>query len=183
MLAIATLASAVEKPKMNVQSLNSDQVLVSFENEKATKLEISIYDNKDNIVYYKMSSKPIQSFNKIFDVKYLENGNYAMQIAINGLVLKRELEITEHKIYVHNTENQSAPLFVQQGTKLMITHLNFENRNYWLDIYDSNGLVYQKKLANKSPLHTGFDLSKLKPGNYKASLVSGNSTFNFSFNR
>lgn len=182
-VAIAAFASAVEKPKMNVQSLNSDQVLVTFQNEKATGLEVSIYDNNGNIVYYKLSSKPIQSFNKIFDVKNLENGNYAMQVEINGLILKRELEITTDKIYIGDPEKLSAPHFVLHDEKLIISHLNFENKNYRLIIYDERGLVYEKKLANKSPLHSGFDLSNLNPGDYNVVLNSGTNEFNYRFKR
>lgn len=182
-MAITLIASAVEKPKMNVQSLNSDQVLVTFLSEKATELEVSIYDNDGSIVYYKMSKKPIQSFNKIFDVKNLENGNYAMQVEINGLILKRVLEITTDKIYIGDPEKHSAPLFVQRDERLVISHLNFENKNYQLNIYDESGLVYKKKLANESPLHSGFDLSNLESGNYQVVLTSGTNTFNYSFKR
>lgn len=177
------IASAVEKPKMNVQSLNSDQILVTFQNLCETELEVSIYDNGENIVYYKMTSKPISSFNKIFNLKNLENGDYAMQVEINGLTLKRDFEITSDKIYVGIPENYSTPHFDYQDERLVISHLNFENKNYHLNIYDEEGLIYEKRLVKKSPLHSGFDLSNLEQGNFTVELNSGVNQFVYSFNR
>lgn len=183
LIAFATFAVATEKPKMNIQSINPDQVLVTFQNACKTDLEVSIFDGDDNIVYYKMSSKPIDSFNKIFDVKNLENGEYAMEVELNGLTLKRNFEVTSDKIYVGIQENYSTPHFDFQDDRLVINHLNFENKKYSLNIYDENGLIYQRKLAKESPMHSGFDLSNLKPGNYKVELNAGSNQFAYSFTR
>jgi hypothetical protein len=178
---VVLISSAVEKPKMNIQSLNSDQVLVTVQNKEASDVEVTIYDNDGTLVYYKISNKPINSFNKIFDFKNLENGKYAMQVNLNGLTHKRDLKITSEKIYVGNPENESAPHFANRNEQLIISHLNFENNNYWINIYDESGLVFEKKIGNQSPLHSGFDLSELNPGDYTVILDSGKKNFQYRF--
>lgn len=183
LLAAVFISSAVEKPKMNVQSINENQVLVTVQNPSATRMEVSILDDNKQIVYYKRSKKAISSFNKIFDVKHLDNGVYAMQVEINGVALSRNLEITSDRIYVSQPKKYTKPHFIQQNNRLIISHLNFENENYRLNIYDGEGLIYKANLVNKSPMHSGFDLSKLKPGNYHIELNSGNKHYAYSFKR
>lgn len=179
----AVIVFATEKPKMNVQPLNADQVLVTVQAEKASNLEVSVFDKEGNIVYYKQSIKPVQKFNKIFDVESLDNGNYIMQLTANGVMLKRELEISKSKIKVGFSEEYATPYFTASTEVLTITHLNFDNKNYYLNIYDEKGLVYKSKVGNSSPLHSGFDLSELKSGNYTAVLNSGKSEFNYQFEK
>ena len=48
-LAIVFITSAVDKPKTNVQLLNSDQLLVTIQTENASKMEVTINNEKGNI--------------------------------------------------------------------------------------------------------------------------------------
>lgn len=124
---------------MNVQPLNADQVLVTIKSVEETKVEISIQNENGDIVYYKQSSKPFTSFNKIFDVKNLENGNYSMKFNLNDLVMERELAISSDKICIGKADEYIAPFFALNKNQLVISHLNFGKEKYSLKIYNENG--------------------------------------------
>ncbi len=105
-LGTATLASAVEKPNTNVQPLNSDQLLVAMQSGQESTMEVTIADKSQNIVYYKQSSKPISTYKKIFDVSYLDNGEYTIELKVNDLLSQRDLTIANDRIM---WENRTMP--------------------------------------------------------------------------
>lgn len=177
------LAMASGKPQTNIQSLNEKQLLVSVETDKADKLEVCIYDEDKNIIYFKQSNKAISKFNKIFDVESLENGQYTMELSINGLISKRDLSIANNLVKVGKEEAINAPFFVLKENELHVTHLNFNNKKYNLSIYDENGLLYEKAVGNSVSINAGLNLSQLENGNYVAVLASGKEEFDFNFEK
>lgn len=180
---LVLFVSATEKPKMNVQSLNSDHILLTVESPKAIFMETSIYDESGDVVYFKKSRKPISSVNKVFNVEHLANGNYKINLELNGLIVERDFAITSDKIFIGKEKELHAPFFVYNGKDLMITQLNFDKENYKVEIYDVNGLVYKKTLGNQSPLHTGFNLSELESGNFTVFLNSAENNFSYQFKK
>jgi len=99
------------------------------------------------------------------------------------LISERELVITDDKINVGKAEEFISPYFGYDGERLIVTHLNLENDNYLLEIYDDQGLVYETHFGSKSPIRVGFDLSQLEAGNYKVYMNSKNNDFNYSFKK
>ncbi len=184
-LGTATLASAVEKPNTNVQPLNSDQLLVAMQSGQESTMEVTIADKSQNIVYYKQSSKPISTYKKIFDVSYLDNGEYTIELKVNDLLSQRDLTIANNQIYVGKPDNARIipPFFGFDGEQLVLTHLNFENEKYDLEIYDNQGLVYKASVGNDTPINAGFDLSKMNTGEYEVVLSSSNELFSYEFNK
>lgn len=182
-LAITAIVSAVEKPKMNVQPLNSDRVLVTVQNKSADDVEMSIQNESGDVVFYKYCSKPGLSVNTILDVNQMVNGDYKLKIVMNGKILESDLTIASKQIKTGEIKESLAPYFMYNGKDIIITQLNFEKENYKFEIYDENGLVYQKTIGNESLIHAGFDLSKLKSGSYEVALNSANNHFTYQFEK
>jgi len=184
-LGIATLASAVERPNTNVQPLNSDQLLVAMESGQESRMEVTIVDESENIVYYKQSSKPITTYKKIFDVSNLDNGEYTIELKVNDLLSERDMTIANNQILVGKPDNANLipPFFGFDGEQLVLTHLNFENEKYDLEIYDNTGLIYKASVGNDTPINAGFDLSKMNNGEYEVVLSSSNELFSYEFNK
>jgi hypothetical protein len=182
-IAIAIIASATEKPKTNVQSLNANQVLVTVEANRATEMEISILDETGSIVYYKKTRKPLTRINKIYDVENLGNGNYSLELKVGNLVSERELTVTNSKIIVSKPREFSIPYFAFNGENLIISYLNFDNEKFRLEVYNDRRLVYKTKIENETPLNKGFDFSKLEAGNYQVVLNSINKNFSYNFEK
>jgi|GEM_PF-421363 len=183
--AAATVVTAVEKPKTNVQSVNENQFLVAIETPEASAMEVTINDGNGDIVYYKQSNKANTSYKKIFDVRNLENGEYSIELKTKGMISKRDLVIADDRIYVGKADKAQliAPYIGLDNEKLVFTHLNFENEKYQLGIYGETGLVYEGTLENASPINAGFDVSKLKAGKYEVILHSDTREFSYSFSR
>lgn len=182
-LLVTTAAIGVEKPKMNVQSINSNEILVTFKSPVSSQIEISIFNESNEQVYYKQSKKPISGFNKIFNVKHLDQGKYAMKVHANGLILENKIKIENQNISIGKFKEYLKPFFAYKNEKLVVTHLNFDKEKYQLSISDEKGLVYETKLENKSPLNSAYNLSGLANGTYYVTLNSENREYAYSFEK
>ncbi len=178
-VAIAMFATAIEKPKMNIEPLNSDKVSVTVHNKGADGVEMSIVGENGDVMYYKYYRNPGTLVNTVFDVKHLDKGNYTMKIGINGMTLERNLTITKNDIMVGEIKETLAPYFMFNGKEIVVTQLNFEKENYKFEIYDEDGLVYQKEIGKKQIINIGFDLSQLEDGDFEIALNSAKNNFTY----
>ncbi len=182
-VAIVAIATAVEKPKMNVVPLTADRAVVSINNEKEAMFELSIYADNGDLVYYKQSAKPLSSYQKVFDFANLENGDYAMELKINDTRLTKNFQVGSKEIIVGESKVRFDPYFAFNDNLLKMSYLNFDGQAYNLSIYDNKGLVYQTKLGNDFNLSTGYDLSRLSTGKYDVILSSYDNEFTFSLEK
>lgn len=182
-VAIVAMATAVEKPKMNVIPLTADRAIVSIQNDKEALLELSIHAESGDLVYYKQSAKPLSSYQKIFDFTDLENGNYTMALKVNDTRLTKEISVNSKEIVIGKEKLRFDPYFAYADNELKLSYLNFDKELYVLSIYGEYGLVYESKLGNELALTSGYDLSKLAEGNYKVVLSSLNSEFSFNIEK
>lgn len=177
--AIVAIATAVEKPKMNVVPLSADRAVISIENEKAAYFELSIHASNGDLVYFKQSSKPLTSYRKIFDFTDLENGNYSMNLKVNDTRLSKEFAVTANEISVGESKLRFDPYFNYDENVLKLSYLNFDGENFSLNIYDENGLVYETKLGKDFNISSGYNLSRLNSGKYQVKMSSYNNEFTY----
>lgn len=182
-VAIATIASAAEKPKTSVQPLNSNQIHVSILNNKVSNFEIIIRAQNGEIVYYKQTEEPVSSYQKIFDFKNLKNGDYSMRFKIDGTNLDREFTVTSRKIYIGESELSFDPYFVFDGKELKFSYLNLKQKKYNMEIFNNNEVVYQTSIGDDFAIHSGYDIGKLKPGHYTLMLSSFDEEFTYHFEK
>jgi len=181
--AIVAIASAVERPQMNVIPLTADRAVVSIQNEKPAYFELSVTAVNGDVVYYKQSSKALSNYQKIFDFENLENGSYILSLKINDTKLSRNLEVASSEIKVGESELRFDPYFSFSDNVLKFSYLNFDQEKFRLNIFDDNGLVYQSVLGNELTMTSGYDLSKLDAGNYRVVLSSFNNEFSYSLEK
>lgn len=182
-VAIVTLASATDLSKMSVNPLNSDQLIISVVNDNVFNFEVSVHDKNGDIVYYKQSDKPISSYQKIFDVQNLEHGKYKMILKVNDTSMEKDFTITTNKILLGESELSIDPYFIFDGKDLKFSYLNFKNEKFKFEIYDENELIFKTKINADFPINSGYNLSKLEAGNYKAVLSSFNKEFIYNFEK
>lgn len=179
-VAIVAIATAVEKPKMNVIPVTADRAIVSITNENAAYFEVSIEAENGEMVYYKQSSEPLTDYKKIFDFAELKVGNYVMNLKVNDTKLSRNFEVTPREISVGNAKMSIDPYFDFKNDVLKFSFLNFDKENMAVNIYGDNGLVYSSKLGNDFTISSGYNLSNLEKGKYKVVLKSSNEEYAFS---
>lgn len=182
-VAVVAIASAVEKPKMNVIPLSSDKAVVSIFNDKAALFELSILAQNGDLVYYKQSTKPLNSYQKVFDFTQLPNGNYTLNLKINDTNLSNDFQVASKGIYVGESKLRFDPYFDYSNDVLKLSYLNFDGENFTLTIYDKNGSVYASKLGKEFNMISGYDLSGLTAGNYDVVLRSSNKEYSYSLKK
>ena len=178
-LAIAAIAGAVEKPKMNVIPLSADRAIVAITNNNAAYFELSIQAQNGSMVYYKQSNKPLTDYQKVFDFANLEDGNYVLNLKVNDTQLARNFEIANQGISVGDSKMTFDPFFNFDDNVLKFSYLNFDKENLNLSIYSNGDLVYKSKLGNEFAISSGYDLSKLESGEYTVILSSLNDEYAF----
>ncbi|WP_319272018.1 hypothetical protein [uncultured Draconibacterium sp.] len=179
-VAIVAVATAVEKPKMSVTPLSADRAVITIQNENASLFELSIHAEDGELVYYKQTTKPLSSYQKIYDFKNLENGNYTMDLRINDTRLLKDFEVASKGISVGESKLRIDPYFAFADGVLKLSYLNFDQESLSLNIYDEDGLVYKTSLGKDFNVASGYDLSALKEGKYEVILSSLNNDFSYS---
>ena len=179
-VAIVAVATAVEKPKMNVVPVSADRAVVSIMNENAELFELSIHAEDGELVYYKQTTKPLNTYQKMFDFKNLENGNYTMNLRINDTRLSKDFSVAARGITVGESKLRFDPYFAFADGVLKLSYLNFDKEQLNLNIYDEKGLVYKTTLGKEFNIASGYDLSGLEEGKYEVILSSLNNDFSFS---
>lgn len=182
-VAIVAIATAVEKPKMNVIPINADRAIVAITNENAAYFELSIESENGEMVYYKQSNKPLTDYKKIFDFADLEEGSYVMDLKVNDTKLTRDFEVSYRNINVGTSKMSFDPYFGFKDNVLKFSYLNFDEENLTMSIYNNEGIVYKSKLGNDFTILSGYNLSNLKEGEYKVVLSSLNNEYSYSLVR
>lgn len=177
---IVAIATAVEKPKMDVIPLTANKVIISITNENPAYFEVSIETLNGDLVYYKQSSKPLTDYQKTFDMTNLRNGNYVLSLKVNDTKLSKNIEVASKGIYVGDSKLRFDPFFSFNKNLLKFSYLNFDQDNFKLYIMKKGELVYQKKLGKDFAMSDGYDLSNLEAGNYKVLLSSYKNEFVYS---
>jgi len=182
-VAIVAIATAVEKPKMSVVPLTADRAIVSIQNDNAALFELSIHAENGDLVYYKQSTKPLNNYQKVFDFKALENGNYSMHLKVNDTRLSKEFAVASNGIEIGESKLRFDPFFNYAEGVLKLSYLNFDEENFSLTIYDEKGLVYESKMGKDFNLTSGYDLSRLSKGKYDVVMSSYNNEFTYSLEK
>ena len=181
--AIVAIATAVEKPKMEVIPLNAKQAIISITNENPAYFEVSIKALNGDMVYYKQSSKPITDYQKIFDFEKLKKGNYILNLKVNDTSLSKDFTMASNGILTGESKLRFDPYFDFENGILKLSYLNFDKENLKLNIYNNEGLSFQTKLGKDFSISKGYDLSKLEAGKYKVVLSSFNNEFVYSIEK
>lgn len=178
-VAIVAIASAVEKPEMNVVPLSADRAVVSIQNDNAALFELSIHAENGDLVYYKQSTKALSSYQKVFDFEALQNGNYTMSLKVNDTNLSKEIEVAYEGISVGESKLRFDPYFNYDENVLKLSYLNFDKENFSLIIYNEAGKVYQSELGKDFNISSGYDLNRLNSGDYQVVLSSISNEYRF----
>lgn len=176
-VAIAAIATAVEKPKMDVIPLTADKAIVSITNENPALFEMSIETLDGSLVFYKLTTDASTQYQQVFDFANLEKGKYMLNLKVNDTKVIREFEVNGKDIFVGESKLRFDPYFSFKNDMLKFSYLNFDQENYYLYIYNSEGLIFQKKIGKDFTLQKGFNLSKLESGDYRVVLSSRSNEF------
>jgi hypothetical protein len=178
-LAASTIATAVEKPKMNVIPLNTERAVVLATNENPAYFELSIKAQNGDLVYYKQTTNPVTDYRQVYDLKGLTYGKYQMNLKVNDTKVIKDFEVSRKGIEVGESEIRFAPYFHYKNNKLKFSYLNFDEENLNFYLYNNEGLVYESKIGRDFNITKGFDLSRLESGSYRVVLSSYSNEYSY----
>ena len=176
---LVLVAAAVDKPTMNVISLNDEKALIAVANEKPAFFELSIITNSGDLVYFKESANEITNLRQVIDYSNMEKGFYTLKLKVNDTYVTRDFEINNKGIFAGESKLEYAPYFKFGDEVLKFSFLNFKKENVNLKIYNDGELVFEDKLGKQFVLSTAYDLSNLEKGKYQVEISSMNNDFTY----
>jgi hypothetical protein len=178
-VAFANTLMASGNLKVNILPLTSETAVVAISNTAASNFQISIENEKGEIVYYKETGADSKDYRKVFDFSNLEEGDYKLSASIDGSTTERSFKIDRKNIAVGKEKSEMEPYFAYKEGVLLLSYLNFSEDKLSLNFYDKNDLVYTKELGKKFNVNAGFDLSKLANGEYTVVLSTNDNSYTY----
>jgi len=180
---IAAKATAGESPNVKLVPHSLERAVIVVNNTENTISEVSIEDLNGSVIYYKEGRISDKIYSKIFDFKNLEDGEYRLK-AKNSFGEKEVLfKVADNNIEVIKEAVATSPFIKVEDDVLKISYLNHSLSNAYLTLYNEEGEVFKKELGKDFSITAGFDLNKLRNGNYMANFSSDGKTFSYSFNK
>ena len=183
LVVLTVTASAIERPKMELVPVNAEQAKITVVNENPAFLELSIYSNRGDMVYYKQTEEMLRDYSKIYDFKNLEPGKYILSLKVNDTEVTNDFEVNNKGINIGQKKVNYDPFFKFDNNELKISYLNFDKERLKVKIYNNKGLVYETDLGNEFNVVKGWDLSKLENGKYTVVLNSFAKTYSYNLEK
>jgi|GEM_PF-279176 len=181
-VAFANTLMATGNLKVNIVPLTNEKAVVDISNAKASTFQISIANDKGEVVYYKETEDASDDYRKTFDFSNLENGDYKLSATVDQFTTVRSFKIKNKSIAVGKEKNMMEPYFAYKDGILKLSFLNFSEGNLSLNFYNNDNLVYSKDLGYNFSVNEGFNLKKLDKGSYSVVLSTDDKTYSYNVN-
>lgn len=170
-LFIVSIGFATETPKMNVVTDEDNKIQVTFEAPTACPVEITITDNRGDVVYYWQSEYPQNEVNQSFNLAELGNGTFNLALKYGCTSINREVTVSHKEVKVGPPVKLPEPFFCYKNDKLNVSFLNVSSKNVYLNVY-KNGEHYNGfKLGKNFDIQKCIDFSMAENGNYEIVLT------------
>jgi hypothetical protein len=181
-VAFANTLMATGNLKVNILPLTAEKAVVAISNTAAANFQISIANEKGEVVYYKETDADSKDFRKVFDFSNLDKGDYKLSVTVDALTTERLFKIESKNIAVGKEKSILEPFFAYKDGVLKLSYLNFPEEDLSLNFYDRDNLVYIKEIGSKFNVSEGFNLSKLEKGTYSVVLSSNEKSYTYNLN-
>jgi hypothetical protein len=177
LVAFANTLFASGNLKLNILPLNDEKAVVAIQTLSDSNFNITIVDEKNQIVYYKENSEPTENYRKVFNFSDLEDGTYKLTVASNDLTSERQFKKSYGKIKVGEEKTTLEPFFGYEAGILRCSYLNFAKEDMALHFFKNNEQIYSKNIGRDFNIQQALDLSKLDTGSYEAVFSAGAKTY------
>ncbi|MDP2888771.1 MAG: hypothetical protein Q8P34_07345 [Bacteroidota bacterium] len=168
---------------VNLVPQTEEMALLKISNNDGQKYEISILNSMGDLVYFHETKEASRNFNRMFDFSQLEHGDYKVEVKIDGASNEQLMTINKKGIVVGNSSKRTAPFFNYKDNVLSLSYLNHSIEEMSMNIYQKSNLIWETKMDAQFVLHKGFDLSKLKRGEYTVVFSAGNEIYEYDLTR
>lgn len=169
---ITSVAMASGNLKVNMADSESESTVMKISNSELVNYEIELQDAWGTQIYEMNTEIPRSEVNKRYDFSNLENGTYWYSVKTGDEEIRKQLSINYGEVEVMDVRKTVDPYFIQNGEKVDLTYLNYENEKIKLYVYDNNTLLKEISLGDDFTIHKRIDLSELKTGQYSVVLTN-----------
>lgn len=184
-LGILASGSVMAKGVVKVDGVpgENDKAVVNVLNAPDHEVQVELKDNNGDILYIDNDEVPTYDFKEVYDLSGLKNGKYTLEATLGNETEKDNVVVKNGDVQIVNQNEEIAPSFSLDGKYLDFSFANSALKDAQFLIYnkDSNHWIYQESLNNEFDIQQSLNLSRLKSGDYKAMLISGNDAYDFDF--
>jgi len=179
LVAFANTLFASGNLKVNILPLNAEKAVVAISTLSNSNFNITIADDKGQIVYYQENSNSGENYRKVYNFSDLEDGTYKLTVVSDDLTTERQFEKSHRMINVGEEKTTIEPYFGYDDGILRCTYLNFTKEDMTIHFFKNNELLYTKNIGKGFNVQEAMNLSKLGKGNYEAVLYAGVKQFTY----
>jgi len=179
LVAVANTLFAAGNLKLNMVALKNEKAMVAISALENSNFNITITNEKGQIVYYQENSDPSSLYNKVYNFSELEDGSYKIMVVSSDLTTEREFLKSHGKIKVGEERTSIEPFFGYENNLLRCSFLNFMNEDVALHFYNNDQQVFYKKIGKEFNVQQALNLSKLGKGTYEAVLTAGDKQYSY----
>ena len=177
LVAFANTLFASGNLKVNILPLNAEKAVVAISTLSSSNFNITIANDKGQIVYYQENSNPAEHYRKVYNFSNLEDGTYKLTVVSADITAERQFEKSHRMINVGEEKTTIEPFFVYEDGILKYSYLNFNKEDITIFFFKNNELLYTKDIGRDFNVQRALDLSKLGKGTYEAVLYAGGKQF------
>ena len=179
LVAFANTLFASGNLKVNILPLNAEKAVVAISTLSNSNFNITIADDKGQIVYYQENSNSGENYRKVYNFSDLEDGTYKLTVVSDDLTSERQFKKSHKIINVGEEKTTIEPYFGYDDGILRCTYLNFTKEDMTIHFFKNNELLYTKNIGKGFNVQEAMNLSKLGKGNYEAVLYAGVKQFTY----
>ena len=147
------------------------------------QFEVTLADSNGKTVF--KTNDETQSFDcrRIYDFSSLENGKYTFEVKMGDETAINKLVVKDGEVQISEQEEEVSPYFKLNGKFLHFTFPNTTESEARLLLYNKNSdsWSFQERLRPEYDISQELNLAALKSGSYKAVLISGKDSYDYSF--
>lgn len=152
---------------------------VSFSLKEITKIDLSIYDINDGLIYQeKVTSE--DNINRTYDLTALPDGIYFLKAESDLKISKYKIEVVGNKakLSADAISEMYKPVLVNKNGIVTVNILNLKKAPVTVVIYNADQTeVYNETLAAELYVGKIFDLSSAQRGKYTFEITYNGKTF------
>lgn len=169
--------------RVDVVPGEKEKAVVGVLESPNAELKAELRDNNGQIIYTDREESSAYNYRKAYDFSKLDNGKYTFEVTLGDENELNNVVVSNGKVQITAQEEELSPTFKMDGKFLEFTFPNSTDKSARLLLFnnDSKQWVFQEELNPEFNIQQALNLSKLKPGSYKAVLISGDEKYNYNF--
>lgn len=175
--------NAMGTVRVNTVPGEQEKIMIDVLEAPQSSFVVEMKDNKGEIIYRDAEETSLSDCKNVYNLSDLNNGKYTLDVKLGNEEEIDNLVVKNGNVEITGQEEQVSPYFKLDGKFLEFTFPNATDQSARLLLYnnDSKHWVFQEELNPEFDIQQALNLSELKPGSYKALLISGEERYNYNF--